>query len=85
MVFLRLPGYLEPPSTPVQSSQFEALVNAPVVVPELDMLRKLYPFYRDTHHMDKRGQPPLMAWLADQLVEHVPLRNILAETPVNDR
>lgn len=85
VVFLRLPGYLEPPSTPVQTSQFEALVNAPVLVPGLDTLRKIYPSYNDRHHVGPPGQPLLMEWLADQLVERVPVRNLLADQSANDR
>jgi hypothetical protein len=67
IVFFRPPGYLEPPSTPEQLSQFEALAGAPVLAPDRELLRRLYPLYADTTHMGRDARPLVADWIARSL------------------
>jgi hypothetical protein len=64
IVFFRAPDYLEPPSTPEQLSQFEALAGAPVLAPDRELLHRLYPLYKNPQHIGRDGWPLVADWIA---------------------
>ncbi|HMB78095.1 MAG TPA: hypothetical protein VKN76_16995 [Kiloniellaceae bacterium] len=67
VVFLRFPSYLEPPSTAAQRQAFEAQAGAPVLVPDVALLRELYPLYRDSDHMNQAAWATLADWIVGEL------------------
>ena len=70
VVFIRFPNYLEPPSTEQQGRAFEDLVGAPVLVPDLELLRQLYPLYKDDHHVSKAAWTAIADWIMGGLRDH---------------
>jgi hypothetical protein len=70
LVFVYQPGYLGWPPGPDFTSEFNAEIGAPLLVPDKRLLQSLQSDgYRDNAHLTAQGRMTFTTWLAQELME----------------